>query len=674
MNKTKLQIFLLTFFIVIAAIGIVNAQSVTISSNPVISMASTAGNQMYHVSESIYLDSEIGSANFTSASSAINRIAISISTVGAPTSFGGYSIYMKEVSNITTLNSGSLDKAGYTQVYSGTINVTTPGFYYINLTTPFTRTPGNNLQIMFERLDGIAKTIPFYYGTSKGNAISDSALTTRRYNGTTSPVSATIFVSPVAYRAVIGLSHVYLTDAQINGFNLPLSSCYNSPQSIGVTIGNIGSATTIPAGAASVSLSVSGANTSSATTLTNIAAIVPGATETINFSGINLSNPGTNNVKAVVNFAGDSYASNDTLQTSLVTALLIPFSGSSISEDVETNPHPAFPYFKFLQGDAQLWSTQVGKIKNANLSDSLGAHSGNNFFVFDSYNGFEMSKSLLFSNCIDMPAFANGFYKVIFWMSHDTSYSTTNNTYLDSIYVVVSSDKGVTWNRLAGFQRNDPAFPVPGWKMETVDLASYAGQTIQIGFEGVSAYGNIIGLDDIVIIAVDVLPLKLLSFTAERFGSDNQLLWATANEVNTAYFNVQRKVNGNNFANIGKVNATGNGEGKYHFTDELSSLGTGTIYYRLQIIDKDGKSKYSDVRSIKLQTNDRYIILPNPAKDYITVSGRNIADITFTDATGKQVMTTKAPRINISGLARGIYFVRIQSDDDNIQTQKLVVE
>ena len=171
-----------------------------------------------------------------------------------------------------------------------------------------------------------------------------------------------------------------------------------------------------------------------------------------------------------------------------------------------------------------------------------------------------------------------------------------------------------------------------------------------------------------------IFPLDFISFTATKLEHSVQLNWQTANEVNTAWFNVQRRVNGSNFTNIGKVNATGSGEGKYHFTDELSTLGTGTIYYRLQIIDKDGKSKYSDVRSIKLQNNARYTILPNPAKDYIAISGKNIADITITDATGKQVMTTKVPRINISGLARGIYFVRIQSDDDNIQTEKLVVE
>ena len=171
-----------------------------------------------------------------------------------------------------------------------------------------------------------------------------------------------------------------------------------------------------------------------------------------------------------------------------------------------------------------------------------------------------------------------------------------------------------------------------------------------------------------------LLPLDFISFTATKLEHSVQLNWQTANEVNTAWFNVQRRVNGSNFTNIGKVNATGSGEGKYHFTDELSTLGTGTIYYRLQIIDKDGKSKYSDVRSIKLQNNARYTISPNPAKDYIAISGKNIADITITDATGKQVMTTKVPRINISGLARGIYFVRIQSDDDNIQTEKLVVE
>jgi hypothetical protein len=84
-----------------------------------------------------------------------------------------------------------------------------------------------------------------------------------------------------------------------------------------------------------------------------------------------------------------------------------------------------------------------------------------------------------------------------FWMSHDTSF--TSIAARDSLFVSISTDKGVTWNRVGFYGRIDPAFAVPGWKRETIDLAAYAGQTLQIGFENLSKYGNAILLDNILV-------------------------------------------------------------------------------------------------------------------------------------------------------------------------------
>ena len=201
---------------------------------------------------------------------------------------------------------------------------------------------------------------------------------------------------------------------------------------------------------------------------------------------------------------------------------------------------------------------------------------------------------------------------------------------------------------------------------DSFQIASVIDSTIKYGMTGVAVTSN-----------CSTLPLRLLTFSATPNNEDVMLNWQTTQAIKTSHFTIERSENATTFTSIGQSIRSFNSPDihNYQFTD-LNALkrNSKTIYYRLQIIDKDGKSKYSDVRSIKLQNNARYTMMPNPSKDFITISGKNIADITITDATGKQVMTTKAPRINISGLARGIYFVRIQSDDDNIQTEKLVVE
>ncbi len=173
-----------------------------------------------------------------------------------------------------------------------------------------------------------------------------------------------------------------------------------------------------------------------------------------------------------------------------------------------------------------------------------------------------------------------------------------------------------------------------------------------------------------------LLPLTFMSFTALVKSDESVYLnWKTASEVNTSYFNIQRSLDGNNFQNIGKLKAfSSSGNGKYEFYDHLSNQIKGVIYYRLQIIDNDGHYKYSEVKSVKVQSNSKYFIMPNPAKDFVVVSGNNIAAISIADVTGKTLMSNKNNRINISGLAKGIYFIRIEGNDGTIQTEKLLVE
>lgn len=92
-------------------------------------------------------------------------------------------------------------------------------------------------------------------------------------------------------------------------------------------------------------------------------------------------------------------------------------------------------------------------------------------------------------------------------MSHD---NTSARSQLDSLYVSVSTNNGVTWTRLLpGYQRFDAAYATPGWQKLEKDLSAYAGQTIQIGFEGVSKYGNAFGLDDITIASIPAQELIL---------------------------------------------------------------------------------------------------------------------------------------------------------------------
>lgn len=182
------------------------------------------------------------------------------------------------------------------------------------------------------------------------------------------------------------------------------------------------------------------------------------------------------------------------------------------------------------------------------------------------------------------------------------------------------------------------------------------------------------------------LPVTLLSFTGALVKNDAQLTWKTANEVNSDYFIIERSFTGTAFNNIGKIMAAGNTatEHIYKLTDaDVTSLGTNTLYYRLQQVDKDGKRTYSNV--IMLTVNNIDITVgPNPAHNtaYLRSSVNiNNATVVLTDMNGHVLYTAKQSLqagvqvpINVSGFAAGIYNVSIQAANIPARQFKLALQ
>ena len=479
------------------------AQLVTINTNSNTSTSTLVGQNYYHVSESIYLNTEIGNSNFSSSSTAINVVSFNFSQIGNPSTINNFKIWMKNISStVSTFSNGTYATTGYTLVFNGSYNVRTIGWNDIKLTTPFVRTAGSNLQILIERLDGVlhSANIGFTNGfiatTANGNSSSLSALSSRRNNGASSPTTTTS-LSVTAFRPAISLNHKSNYDIAAIEIIHPTVSCYTSFKDIQVRVANLGT-DTIFQNQASITLKTGGANRN-VVTLNNPNLLLPGDSGLITFYNVNLSNAGNNVDTCIVFKTGDVINNNDSIFSNTITSSSI--STFPIVENVESVP-VVFAFSEKIQGVRQLWSTQNGNYSNVDQTLPLSPRSsGNNYFLFDAYSGSssEGTKSRLYSKCINLPRLTptvtSRNISLSFWMSHDNTNFTAN----DSLYVVVSTNQGLTWNRLKGILRADELLTTPTWLKDSVDLSIYAGQTIQLGFEGISYYGNAFGLDDIAI-------------------------------------------------------------------------------------------------------------------------------------------------------------------------------
>lgn len=181
---------------------------------------------------------------------------------------------------------------------------------------------------------------------------------------------------------------------------------------------------------------------------------------------------------------------------------------------------------------------------------------------------------------------------------------------------------------------------------------------------------------------VTILPLKITDLKATNNNGKILINWSTVAEVNTNNFIIQRSADGNNFTDIGSVNAVGTGANDYQYTDLLPFFATN--YYRLKIIDKDGKVVYTPILMLTLNISSTISISPNPTKGLITLQLKSRyqseqISINIYDLSGKNVfqqivktqMGNTSLTLDVSNIQNGIYYLNINSKSRN-ETLKLI--
>ena len=117
------------------------------------------------------------------------------------------------------------------------------------------------------------------------------------------------------------------------------------------------------------------------------------------------------------------------------------------------------------------------------------------------------------------------------------------------------------------------------------------------------------------------LPLQLLTFNGQVKSNKAVLSWSTAYEANSAFFNIEKSTDAVNWNSIGSITAKGNAtKNEYSFID--NNLSANKTYYRLKIVDQDGKYVYSQIIILELNGKLLFVLqqnYPNPVKNITTL-------------------------------------------------------
>jgi hypothetical protein len=183
-----------------------------------------------------------------------------------------------------------------------------------------------------------------------------------------------------------------------------------------------------------------------------------------------------------------------------------------------------------------------------------------------------------------------------------------------------------------------------------------------------------------------VVPVNLKELKAVYADGVSHLSWSTSQESNSSHFEIEYSVDGTHFTKTGNVAAAGNSSNERNYTFDHLNPVTGINYYRLKMVDKDGKFTYSNIVSVNVNIKGNMLtsIYPSPFTDKLNIVTANEtagkAEVEIFDNAGKLVFKNTMPvhkginmiKVeNLDKLAKGFYIIKV-SLDQNVFTQKLV--
>ena len=182
-----------------------------------------------------------------------------------------------------------------------------------------------------------------------------------------------------------------------------------------------------------------------------------------------------------------------------------------------------------------------------------------------------------------------------------------------------------------------------------------------------------------------ILPIELISFTANCNGKSSLIEWTTATEKNNDFFVLERSTDAINFNEIARIAGAGNSIEplNYAYTDYCAR--SGDNYYRFVQVDYDGTSTASEIIVANCPAEalgePDVLAFPNPFDDNLTLHFENFGNIQATvevyDMLGRMVHTQKINCsqndyevvLRLAGLADGTYNVRIRTKEFVINRQ-----
>jgi len=186
-----------------------------------------------------------------------------------------------------------------------------------------------------------------------------------------------------------------------------------------------------------------------------------------------------------------------------------------------------------------------------------------------------------------------------------------------------------------------------------------------------------LGVDDFTFSVAATLPVSLTKFNAFFQNRQVNLNWSMANASNFDRFEVEHSNNGIDFTTLQSISTSNTMD--YATTDANPSKGIN--YYRLKMMDLDGRFSYSEVKTVKVASETVWSVSPTKSSSLLTatVNENEESTIQLFNTNGQLVYNTiqngnPKVEIPIGNLTSGIYIVRISVSGSVVYSERIIKE
>lgn len=162
------------------------------------------------------------------------------------------------------------------------------------------------------------------------------------------------------------------------------------------------------------------------------------------------------------------------------------------------------------------------------------------------------------------------------------------------------------------------------------------------------------------------LPVTMKNFSVTKCNNKACLQWLVADEKNLSKYEIERSIDAIRFEKIDEVQAINSSE--YNFVDNNPYMGKN--YYRLKMLDIDGKYSYTEIKEVKFENGKWNIsILPTYSENgiYTFNSNKEVKRVYVYDINGHLLLSDSNTKgnIDISNYASGIYLIKIYTEHES---------